>query len=982
MAQIVYIVCAEGEESLARELAAPLGKAGYDVAHNDTVSVGDSLIGAANAAVASGAPIVLCATVKSVGSTWSHQIVNAGRVNNRVFVVLMEKSAYVEHLSMNTKVARYCDDPVQGMSDLVAALARHFPPGMVLPVTADAPDQRDLQFLDQSTDVRLDHAALQHFRDTMREEIAARHPAALTPMEFLERGMLVLEGRLTRTGALLFGERPAAACPTAMVKCVRYYGATRAEQRESLTFEGPIAEQIIAARDFVARRVQRGERPSSVSAESVPVYDYPMIAVREIIANALVHRDYSVDHACVHVRLFSDRLEISSPGSWLGRDVPVGVPLDLTTLVGHSIKRNFRLAHVLSWVRLVEGEGSGIPTVLSECDGTSVPAPTVLQEQGFITVTLRPLPRFPERVESGGWAEMPVPMQVPMAVSGFVGRDQELEKLRAQVISADSSSVAVISGMGGVGKTTLAMRFAHQAADRFPDGQLFAVLHDDTDPADTLAGFLTALGVPGHRIPADTTTRAALYRSLLSGRRTLVVLDNVVDVRQIEQLLPGSDGNKVVVTSRSNLGEAITLWGASTQRLDVLSKEASMKLLADRVGSERVAEEPEAAEELVAMCGQVPVALAVAAAYVRSRSTVPLADVVEAMRARWSVSTDTTVRATFDWSYQHLSPDAQRVFRDISVHPGPDIGIGAVRAVSSLPDRATDVATAELHDQHLLEEHLPNRYRVHDLLRRYARDLMDSRKEREAAERRMFTYYVEACANAGNEWIASEEAVLRAVISEAGRAGLHEQVCLLAFAVTPYLESQGRWEDVVHVQTSARDSAARIADHLTHARSLARAATALEKLGRDEEARKWRHDSAEAAKKISTGTVTVPRPASSARTVGGQPEQPMQPTQPPEEGAGRRERQSRSTAVGQSEVPPYFSHMSDEELLAWYAELQSRAMYPRPGDVDFDHSHQPFRPLTTEELRHRLNTFTGWPRGISTLDSGSPFHALWHWLHA
>lgn len=122
VSQAIYIVCAEGEESLARELAEPLGEAGYDVAHNGTVSVGDSLVGAATTAVATGVPIVLCATVKSAGSTWSHKIVSSGRVNGRVFVVLMEKQAFIDHLAMNTKVARYCDDPAQGIDDLLAAV--------------------------------------------------------------------------------------------------------------------------------------------------------------------------------------------------------------------------------------------------------------------------------------------------------------------------------------------------------------------------------------------------------------------------------------------------------------------------------------------------------------------------------------------------------------------------------------------------------------------------------------------------------------------------------------------------------------------------------------------------------------------------------------------------------------------------------------------------------------------------------------------
>lgn len=391
--RVVYVVCAAGEESLAQQLAGPLQKAGYEVAHNGTIAVGESLVGEAEKALTSGAPIILCATAKAVGSAWAHKIVNAAHGDGgvRVFVVKMERQAFVDQLALDGKVADYCNNPVQAIHDLVGGIAKHFP---LRPESADtgnaAPATAGGQFLDELTEsATLDIELLQQFRKELRAEVAASYPSTLNAWEFLVRASLSVSGGLTRTGALLFASNATVACPTSMVKCARYQGEDRAASREMETFEGTVPAQIVAARQFVADRVRSGEAPSADQAQSTDVYDYPMVAVREIIANALVHRDYMSTHSCVHVRLFPDRLEVSSPGSWLGQDLRPDVEYNLADLTGHSLKRNFRLAHILSWIRLVEGEGSGIPATLRACRLESSPAPTVVHQQGFVTVTLR-----------------------------------------------------------------------------------------------------------------------------------------------------------------------------------------------------------------------------------------------------------------------------------------------------------------------------------------------------------------------------------------------------------------------------------------------------------------------------------------------------------------------------------------------------------------------------------------------------------------
>jgi tetratricopeptide (TPR) repeat protein/transcriptional regulator with XRE-family HTH domain len=404
--RVVYVVCAEGEEALADQLAAPLKHAGYEVAHNGTIAIGESRLAEAEKAIASGSPIVLCATARAIGSAWSHRIINAAHSGNpvRVFVVQMERQAYVEPLALDGRIARYCDDPAQAIRALVEALAKNYPPAeRRVNGEHETQAEEDTSFLDHPVDsATIDISALEQFRSELREEFAARYPSEITLWEFLGREGLWTSGKLTRTGALLFATNSTAACLAAMVKCAHYSGTDRAASRDIATFDGTVPSQIVAARQFVADRVSSGEAPSDDSAQLTKVYDYPMVAVREIIANALVHRDYETAKACVHVRLFTDRLEVSSPGTWAGRDLDPKMQYNLSALVGQSIKRNYRLAHILSYIKLVEGEGSGLPAALRSCQAINSPMPTVLQEDGFVTVILRPRERDSSNATSFG----------------------------------------------------------------------------------------------------------------------------------------------------------------------------------------------------------------------------------------------------------------------------------------------------------------------------------------------------------------------------------------------------------------------------------------------------------------------------------------------------------------------------------------------------------------------------------------------------
>ncbi|BCJ39937.1 hypothetical protein GCM10010168_27960 [Actinoplanes ianthinogenes] len=270
------------------------------------------------------------------------------------------------------------------------------------PAPAPAPDPEPaaaLPFLDTPTAATtISPERISRFRANLRSDIAARMPPELTATEFLQRAHLLAAGRLTRAGALLFGENPTAVLPTAVVQCARFHGTSKGVPFDKTDLDGSVAEQIVQAIEFVAAQSQRGETPTGDSPIARPVFRYPMVAVREIVANAVVHRDYANEVACVHVRVFDDRVEVSNPGGWTTGAIPEGESHPLEGLAGDSHRRNFRLARTLTWMRLVEGEGSGIPRAVGECRSVEAPAPTVSQRDGIVTVTIYPRNETPDPV--------------------------------------------------------------------------------------------------------------------------------------------------------------------------------------------------------------------------------------------------------------------------------------------------------------------------------------------------------------------------------------------------------------------------------------------------------------------------------------------------------------------------------------------------------------------------------------------------------
>lgn len=347
-----------------------------------------------------------------------------------------------------------------------------------------------------------------------------------------------------------------------------------------------------------------------------------------------------------------------------------------------------------------------------------------------------------------------IPKQLPAETRGFAGRATELSLLDGLL----TGGIAAISGTAGVGKTALAVHWAHRARARFPDGQLYANLRGHAPgspaaPVEILAQFLAALGIPPDRVPPDAETAAALYRTLTADRRILVLLDNAVNPEQVRPLLPAGPGCATVVTGRDRLTGLVAVNGARRLTIDVLSPGESVELLEGVLGPGRVRAEPAAAAEFAEVCVRLPLALRIAAANLADRSGSGIGEYVAELRednllAALAVPGDEqmAVRAAFDLSYAALPADARRLFRLLSLVPGADFGAEAVAALAGVQTPRAIALLDRLAAAHLVE-HVPGRYRFHDLLRRYAAEQAgrcESAADREQALRRLYDWYLAA----------------------------------------------------------------------------------------------------------------------------------------------------------------------------------------------------------------------------------------------
>jgi tetratricopeptide (TPR) repeat protein len=481
-----------------------------------------------------------------------------------------------------------------------------------------------------------------------------------------------------------------------------------------------------------------------------------------------------------------------------------------------------------------------------------------------------------------GGAARVVPAQLPAAVAGFTGRAEHLKELDALLPGVDPEQptavvITAINGTAGVGKTALAVYWAHRVAEHFDDGQLYVNLRgfdpggSAMSPAEAMRVFLDALHVSPQRIPAGLAAQAGLYRSLLASRRMLVVLDNARDAEQVRPLLPGGKGCLVVVTSRNNLTSLVAAEGAQPLFLDLLTLTEARQLLARRLGTDRVMAEPEAVDDLIALCARLPLALTICAARVATEPGLALATLVAQLRAvrggldaLYGGDAVTDVRAVFSWSYQTLSPAAATLFRLLGVHPGPDTSVAAAASLADLPVERVPPLLAEIANANLIIEQVPGRYRFHDLLRTYAADLAnttDSAGDRRAAIGRVLDHYLHTAHVADRllnptrdpitpipvrpgvvpeplddhgpalAWFTAEHPVLLAAQDQAAAEGFDAHVWQLAWTLDTFLDRQGHWHDWAACGQAALDAAHRMADEAGQAHAGRRLAYAHAQLG-------------------------------------------------------------------------------------------------------------------------------------------------------
>ncbi|MEQ4305311.1 tetratricopeptide repeat protein [Plantactinospora sp. B6F1] len=361
------------------------------------------------------------------------------------------------------------------------------------------------------------------------------------------------------------------------------------------------------------------------------------------------------------------------------------------------------------------------------------------------------------------------PAQLPADVTNFTGRTASLRRLDTLLAASTGDQapnavvIAAIGGTAGVGKTALAVHWAHRVADRFPDGQLYVNLrgYDPEQPmpaAEALACFLTALGVTGQDIPLNPKERAARYRSEVAGRRMLILLDNAATVAQVRMLLPGTGSCLVVVTSRDSLAGLVVVDGAHRLDLDLLAPAEAVGLLRRLVGA-RAEAEPVATAVLAEQCARLPLALRVAAELAVSRPHSTLAELAAELTDRRSrldlldAGGDpyAAVREVFSWSIQHLPPDAADTFRVLGLHPGADLDPYAVAALAGTDLDRTRRSLTALARAHLVHRTSRDRYGIHDLLRAYASGLATAEltdRQRLDAQRRLFDHYRNAAVSA------------------------------------------------------------------------------------------------------------------------------------------------------------------------------------------------------------------------------------------
>jgi hypothetical protein len=432
------------------------------------------------------------------------------------------------------------------------------------------------------------------------------------------------------------------------------------------------------------------------------------------------------------------------------------------------------------------------------------------------------LPTRPEHATAG------VPRQLPAAPRPFLGRCAELLALTRLVDESRrgrSPAIAVIDGLAGIGKTSLAITFAHRVADHYPDGQLYVNLRGShpggvpLDPSTAVCDFLRALDVSPQRVPDCIEAQGALLRSILADRRVLMLLDNAHDADQVRPMLPGTAECLVLVTSRQKLIALHARQGACTLTLDLLPPSETKDLFVSRLGGDRADRDPDSADKIIGQCGSLPLALVNTAARAAARPRLPLAAIAAEIEAASSLDAfgtgdpGTDIGRAFSWSFSGLSTAAARLFRLLGLHPAPDISLAAAASLVGGTVGCVASQLSELARSHLITETAPHRYGLHSLMRLYAKEqviLTEDLAQRDAATGRLLDHYLHTAYAASRlvepdreafalpqplpgavvgafsdgrqagAWIALERSVMHELVRFAERAGMRTHAALLS----------------------------------------------------------------------------------------------------------------------------------------------------------------------------------------------------------
>jgi DNA-binding SARP family transcriptional activator/tetratricopeptide (TPR) repeat protein len=527
-----------------------------------------------------------------------------------------------------------------------------------------------------------------------------------------------------------------------------------------------------------------------------------------------------------------------------------------------------------------QGPATGPTPLASWPVGPAAPASSPIADTAAAVDSLTPPP--PPVPPPG---PLPRPRQLPPPAPHFTGRAEQLKELSELLDQTTgpgaTAAVSVIAGTAGVGKTSLAVYWAHQVAGRFPDGQLYVNLRgfdpsgSPVAPADAIRSCLDALGIPAERMPPALDARAGLLRSLLAGKRMLILLDNARDAAQVRPLLPGTAGCLTIITSRHQPTGLAATHGAHVLSLDVLSGAEAAQFLARRLGSQRVAAEPQAATELTRLCARLPLALAIIAARAAVRPDLPLAALVAELTDSQGMldalnggDTDTSIRAVFSWSYRQLDDQAALMFRLLGTHPGPDVSVPAAASLAGRPTAQVRPLLTALTTAHLIGETAPGRFGFHDLLRAYAAEQAQEHcppaKFTEARLRALDHYLQTGFAGAlllaphraqitlpppqpgvtaeplaGNRqalaWFEAEHQVILAAMNTAAGSGHDSYAWQLAWTVVDFLDWRGHWHDLEATQQTALAACQRLGDVWGQAHARRFLARATGQLGRYDE---------------------------------------------------------------------------------------------------------------------------------------------------